>query len=132
MVELVVVVIILFILAALLGGGCHLLSGYSTGNRVGHVTKLSYKGVVNKSWEGELVMGGSRALAEGGVVGNVWAFTVDKTNTKVIEDLQRAMDRGQLVRLSYEEGRQTPMAGDTPYRITAVTVVTPEKGDRDP
>lgn len=46
---------------------------YSDGERTGVITKFSHKGMLIKTWEGELNMGG---FDQGGVA-TIWAFSVD-------------------------------------------------------
>ena len=79
------------------GRGC----GYSDGERVGTVTKLSRKGVVCKTWEGEMVMGGLRSGAEGAVA-NVFYFSVDRP--ELVQPLQIALNSGRRVKITYYEG----------------------------
>ena len=95
---------------------------YSDGVRVGTVQKFSSKGLVNKSWEGELVMEGEKfkAGSNGGTRGgNVWAFSVlDPAVAAVINDT--VMTGGQVA-LKYCQvmGFQAIGTTDTAYRIVA-------------
>ena len=98
---------------------------YSEGIRTGSVQKISAKGMVNKSWEGELVMEGTkiRGSAEGGIRGgNVWAFSVlDPAVAKVIEN---AAMTGGSVALKYCQANPltkfaTNFTTETTYRIVA-------------
>lgn len=117
LIELIVCIMIVAILLSVVGG---LLGGCSnsTGSRVGQVVKLSNKGLVVKTWEGDLTTGGMNA---NGV--NVWHFTV--TDEKLVPTLQDAMDRNQTVKLSYNQRMvRNPVTSDTPYHITGVTVIT--------
>ncbi|GAB7257707.1 6-phosphogluconate dehydrogenase [uncultured Polaribacter sp.] len=85
---------------------------YSTGVRSGELIKISRKGVLVKTWEGEISQGISGA--------QIFAFSVEDKNKKVIEDLQK--HQGKYVKLSYKE-RYTSFfwLGDTKYFITEVT-----------
>ncbi len=81
---------------------------YSEGVRSGELIKFSKKGVVFKTWEGEISKG------FGGT--NVFAFSVLDSDPKVINDLKEL--EGQYVKLTYEEKYKTfPWWGDTHYFI---------------
>jgi prepilin-type N-terminal cleavage/methylation domain-containing protein len=119
LIELLVVIAIIAIFAAMvvgLGGGCSV----SDGNRVGLVTKFSHKGILNKSWEGELVMGGARTKSDGNgntsVVANVWQFSVlDGTLAAKIDKLQETGHRAKLV--YHQTLMRNPYNRDTAYII---------------
>ena len=91
---------------------------YSEGERAGFMQKLSKKGWICKTWEGELSL-----VALPGAAPEKFLFTVrddavaDKINQQV----------GQRVALTYEQhiGLPTSCFGDTEYFITAVKVVSP-------
>jgi hypothetical protein len=64
----------------------------SDGTRVGVLSKFSYSGLVNKSYEGELNMGGVRNRVDSdgksSMVANVWEFSCTNPDTaKKIESL---------------------------------------------
>lgn len=86
---------------------------YSEGDRVGYVLKLSQKGWICKTWEGELSM-----TTVPGVAPERWAFTVrDDEVAKRIRDLQ-----GQQVALDYEQRKGLPTScfGETSYHVQNV------------
>jgi hypothetical protein len=84
---------------------------YSEGVRSGQLIKFSHKGVVFKTWEGELSQGVSGS--------QIFAFSIldkDKDAISVLKELE-----GQYVKLSYIERYKTfPWWGDTRYYIVAV------------
>lgn len=91
---------------------------YSDGIRVGDVQKFSNKGLVVKSWEGELVMEGTKIRGVNGSMsgGNVWKFSVqDPAVAKVIES---AVMSGRSVALKYCQVIFKLGQTDTDYRIT--------------
>lgn len=95
---------------------------YSEGVRVGTLQKFSNKGVINKSWEGELVMEGEKIKGSGGSVrgGNVWAFSVlDPDVAKVIDE---AVMSGAPIALKYCQVAFQIGQTDTPYRITKAII----------
>lgn len=107
---------------------------YSVGNRAGVANKFSKKGMMFKTWEGELSMG---AIDQGGVR-EKWAFsvladqtqmTVDNNDNlvpvengkRVVDLLQEALDSGHRVRLLYRQQRGVQSwKGATDYFIVNV------------
>ncbi|WP_026777114.1 hypothetical protein [Polaribacter sp. Hel_I_88] len=84
---------------------------YSTGVRSGELIKISRKGVIVKTWEGEISQGISGA--------QIFTFSVEDKNEQVIENLQKY--QGRYVKLSYKERYTTFFwLGDTKYFITKV------------
>lgn len=94
---------------------------YSDGIRVGTVQKFSRKGLMNKSWEGELVMEGTKIAGDKTGIrgGNVWKFSaLDPEVAKVIDS---AMMSGHQVALKYCQNNPVNTSfttQDTPYLIT--------------
>jgi hypothetical protein len=87
---------------------------YSAGERAGWLQKLSYKGFVCKTWEGELAL-----VSLPGSSVEKFLFTV--RDDAVANKLQAAM--GKRVSLHYEEkvGLPTSCFGETRYFITGVS-----------
>ncbi len=84
---------------------------YSEGYRAGELVKFSHKGVVFKTWEGEISQGVSEA--------QIFSFSVEDNEKEVIKDLQDF--QGQSVKLMYKERFATfPWLGDTKYFVTKV------------
>lgn len=84
---------------------------YSEGTRSGELIKFSRKGVVSKTWEGEISQGISGA--------QIFQFSVLDRNKDVIKELQE--NEGNYVRLTYIERYTTFFFwGDTKYFITDV------------
>jgi hypothetical protein len=111
--------------ATVLGVGMAKMGGvnptYSEGNWSGQVTKLSYKGVIWKSWEGELVAGGMRSQStkEGTTaVANVMEFNADPS---VVPALNAAVVSGKRVRLTYHQWLLCPWRIENDHVITSVT-----------
>ena len=96
---------------------------YSEGTRAGQLIKISKKGVVFKTNEGELNMGGLRVgTSNDGLEGNLWRFSV--LDEDVLEKLQTS--EGKRVKLSYKERyKAMPWQGDTNYFIVAVEPIDP-------
>ena len=91
---------------------------YSNGERVGYVQKISRKGWVCKTWEGELAM-----VSMPGTAPQIFSFTVQ--NDAIARKVMDAA--GQRVALVYEQHRGVPSKcfGETEYFITDVRVVGP-------
>lgn len=87
---------------------------YSEGERVGVLQKLSRKGWLCKTDEGEIAM-----YIVSGVAPQIWNFTV--RDEAVMQQLSGKL--GQRVRLHYSEHRGLPSScfGDTRYFVNAVS-----------
>ena len=88
---------------------------YSEGERAGYLQKLSRKGWLCKTWEGELLLSSMP-----GAIPERFAFTV--RDEAVVRQLQAAM--GQRVQLSYSQhvGMPTSCFGDTQYFVDKAVV----------
>ncbi len=84
---------------------------YSDGVRSGELIKISSKGVLFKTYEGELSQGISGA--------KIFTFSVLDKDTEAIEKLKDL--QGQYVKVTYIERYRTfPWWGETKYFVTAV------------
>jgi hypothetical protein len=84
---------------------------YSEGVRSGELIKISSKGMLFKTYEGELSQGISGA--------KIFTFSVLDKDTKVIEEMKNM--QGQYVKVTYVERYKTfPWWGDTKYFVTDV------------
>lgn len=85
---------------------------YSEGVRSGELIKISRKGVIAKTWEGEISQGISGA--------QIFSFSILDKDKDVIEKLKEY--QGEYVKLNYMERYTTFFwLGDTKYFITEVT-----------
>ena len=93
---------------------------YSKGTRAGYLIKISKKGVVWKTYEGELNMGGVTNDAQSGLGGNIWEFSVPKKRTyQLFTDYQ-----GERVKLHYRQVyNNMPWQGETTYMVYAIEPV---------
>lgn len=107
-----------FILALLVAAyfAAALSWSYSTGDRAGWLQKLSDKGWVCKTWEGEMAL----VSLPGTSTVEKFAFTV--RDATVAAELAKVM--GKRVTLHYEEkvGLPTSCFGETRHYVTKVTV----------
>ena len=84
---------------------------YSEGVRSGELIKVSHKGVIIKTWEGEISQGISGA--------QIFAFSVLDKDQDVIEKLKEY--QGEYVKVDYTERFATFFwMGDTKYFVTDV------------
>jgi hypothetical protein len=92
---------------------------YSEGNRVGYNQKLSRKGWLCKTWEGEIAL-----TAQPGVAPEIFRYSVrDDDVARAIRALE-----GQRVAIEYEQHKGVPTScfGETQYFATGVQrVATP-------
>ena len=93
---------------------------YSKGESVGFVQKLSYKGWVCKTWEGEQI----RALATLPAIPEKFAFTV--RDDAVADQINAHI--GQKVVMEYEQHRGLPSCfGDTEHFVVKVRLAPSEE-----
>jgi hypothetical protein len=97
--------------------GLTLSYSYSNGVRTGYVQKLSRKGWLCKTWEGELAL----ATAPG-VSPQIFEFSI--RDDSVAKALTADMGKGR-VSLRYDEHRGVPTScfGDTPYFVVGFSLV---------
>lgn len=92
---------------------------YSEGDRAGVVSKLSKKGYVFKTHEGELNVGAQGQV--GNMSNNLWQFTIAGGDEKLTKDIEDAMTTGKRVKLHYEQRyMKFSWMGDTEYFVTKV------------
>ena len=89
---------------------------YSEGERAGFLQKVSYKGWICKTWEGELSL-----VAIPGAAPEKFLFTV--RDEAVAQQLNEVA--GKRVTLKYEQHRGLPTScfGDTDYFVVDVAVI---------
>ena len=91
---------------------------YSEGDRAGYVQKISKRGWLCKTWEGELAM-----VNLPGAMPQIFKFSV--RSDSLANEIQKSL--GKQVSLSYEEHRGVPTScfGETNYYITNIQKVEP-------
>lgn len=89
---------------------------YSSGERAGFVQKISQKGFVCKTYEGELIL-----VTMPGTQAEKFYFTVK--DPKVVKEINETV--GQRVRLVYEQHKWIPSScfGETEYFVTQIHVL---------
>ena len=108
-----VVVLIVGGFAAYTWSALHL--SYSSGDRSGYVQKLSKKGWVCKTWEGEMAM-----VSMPGTAPEIFNFSV--RSDAVADKLNQTL--GKRVAIHYEQHKGVPTScfGETEYFITDVRI----------
>jgi hypothetical protein len=100
-----------------------LFANYSAGKRAGEIIKISKKGYVFKTYEGQLNTGGFGEVG-GDITSSIWHFSVKRDNNEVLEALDSAIDYGYRVKLYYDEKYvKIFFLGDTKYFVTKVEFV---------
>ena len=88
---------------------------YSKGTRVGKVVKISKKGVIFKTWEGQLNYGDNKDL---------WDFSISNSQEQVRVNIDDANEADERVKLFYKEKYITfPWRGDTKYLVYKVEIL---------
>lgn len=102
-------------------------NNYSEGERVGIITKFSNKGLMFKSWEGDLKVAPN--ISNGGMVGQYEDFYFSVDNDNIIkcetsaDSINQFMKQGVAVILIYQQSRGMNWwgnRGDTQYFIKQV------------
>jgi len=95
-------------------GGCG--NHYSDGDRSGVVVKLSRKGFIWKSWEGEMRLGGDQNVTSG-----AWVFSV--RDESLVAPLQESVKTGKRVTVHYSQWWHQPIEMGSNYEALKVTSV---------
>jgi hypothetical protein len=115
MIKLLVILIVLVVAGAAGFSWLTMHWSYSSGERAGFVQRLSRKGYICKTWEGEMAM-----VTMPGTISEKFQFTVseDVTAAKLNASL------GKRVTVHYQQHKWIPSScfGDTEYFVTAVQV----------
>ena len=117
-IKTVIIAVVVFALIATAYFAIALKWSYSTGDRAGWLQKLSDKGWVCKTWEGEMAL----VSLPGTSTVEKFAFTV--RDDLVAAELSKVM--GKRVTLHYEEKVGLPGScfGETRHYVTKVTVAS--------
>lgn len=100
----------LFVILALVYATAYYAT-FSNGSRSGELIKFSNKGIIMKTWEGEISQGISGA--------QIFQFSVEPSEKEIIEKLEAL--QGRYVKLRYKERFfKLSWLGDTKYFITEV------------
>ncbi len=100
---------------------------YSSGERVGVINKLSRKGMIWETYEGQMALEGLVGGQHNTTAANVWNFSIDETAAngenveELSEQLRDAMISGDKVKVTYKEVLSGwPWRGRTDHYIQSV------------
>jgi hypothetical protein len=94
---------------------------YDEGVRAGNVLRISKKGMMFKTYEGQLNLQTFGALKGANPIMESFDFSVEPSNDQVIRDLEAVALSGERVNLHYVKRYAIfPWRGDTKYFITRV------------
>jgi len=116
-------IILLLLTFSLIFTSCS--ENYSNGNRVGYLAKFSQKGVIFKTWEGDL------NVSQTGYNGtsNDFEFSIDANNPPdgLVDSLNYALNNGNKIKLTYHQvwGFKNMLfqRGSTDYFITKCKII---------
>lgn len=94
---LVIVIIAIAVMAFLYFGT------YSEGTRAGIIMKVSKKGTIFKTWEGQMNLETFGAVKTDNIVSETFSFSIEKGNQELIDALNAAALSGDRVNLKYIE-----------------------------
>ncbi|MEM8896275.1 MAG: hypothetical protein AAGC88_16975 [Bacteroidota bacterium] len=98
-------------------------ANFSSGFRAGVPIKVSKKGVIFKTWEGQLNVGGLANSSEGAIPAT-WDFSIADSNEQVRADIEEAVTQNKRVKLMYQEKFvKFFWKGDTKYFVYEVEVL---------
>jgi hypothetical protein len=113
--RLLAIIVILFIAVMLF----FYYGVYSSGVRAGVILKVSNKGAIFKTYEGQLDLLSFGAVKSSNQLSQTFEFSIEKDNTELINKLEEAALSGERVRLRYDEKYVVlPWRGDTKYFVT--------------
>ena len=94
---------------------------YDEGVRAGTVLRISKKGIIFKTYEGQLNLQTFGALKGVNPIMEAFDFSVESSNEQVLTDLETVALSGERVNLHYVKRYATfPWRGETMYFITKV------------
>lgn len=116
-IKMFLIAIVIFSVAL---GSLMVFGTYSDGIRAGKVMKLSKKGILFKTWEGQMDLGGLYEAE--GTATTIWDFSIQ--DKAIVDSLYKAMESGSRTRLYYHQNFYTfPWQGKTDYFIDKVEPV---------
>jgi hypothetical protein len=115
----IVLAIIIFIILAIVT--FFYFGIYDEGVRAGNVVRVSKKGVIFKTYEGQLNLQSFGALKNASPFAETFDFSVEKSKPEVVRELEAVALSGERVNLHYVKRYISfPWRGETKYFITGV------------
>ena len=108
-------------------GGCNVMNNwkYSEGDRVGMVNKISKKGALWETYEGQMALEGISSSGQS-LGANVWDFAIDNylpesKRLELADKVRTYMDSGQKVKIHYVEMVKTlPWRSESDHLIQSI------------
>jgi hypothetical protein len=124
--------ILIAILILLIAVGAFIYFGtYSEGHRAGIIMKVSKKGTIFKTWEGQMNLETFGAMKTDNIISETFSFSIEGNNQELIDELNDAALSGDRINLNYKERYiQVPWRGDTKYFAIGVDR-SPKKSDKE-
>lgn len=98
-------------------------ANFSSGYRAGVPIKVSHKGILLKTWEGQLNVGGLTS-SDQGAIPSTWDFSIPRGNDMVREKIEQAITEGRRVKLHYNEKfAKFSWKGETKYFVYNVEIL---------
>ena len=98
-------------------------NGYSDGERTGEIYKFSKKGLIWKSWEGEMYLGGVSDEGKGLVL-DKFHFSIPESQEaeklEVIEAVKLCAKERRLCTITYKQWFKAPITQSSKYTVEAV------------
>lgn len=121
MIKGIKVVVVIALIAGLAWFSLMFWGTYDEGVRAGNVLRISKKGMLFKTYEGQLNLQTFGALRGASPIMEAFDFSVESDEEQVIKDLEAVALSGERVNLHYVKRYATfPWRGDTKYFITKV------------
>ena len=112
----------IFLLAGIAVLAFYYFGTYSDGVRSGVVVKISRKGYLFKTYEGQLNLMTFGAVRSQNMISESFEFSVSSSHTDLINELEQASLSGERVSLHYvERFAAFPWRGDTKYFVDKLT-----------
>lgn len=119
--KVVKIILIVAVLAGLVWFSILYWGVYDEGVRAGTVLRISKKGFIFKTYEGQLNLQTFGALKGASPIMEAFDFSVESDEDQVLKDLEAVALSGERVNLHYVKRYSTfPWRGDTKYFITKV------------
>lgn len=114
--------LVIIVLLLLIGVFTLLYFGiYDEGVRAGNVVRVSKKGIIFKTYEGQLNLQSFGALKGASTFAETFDFSVENDKTEVIRELEAVALSGERVNLHYIKRYNIfPWRGDTKYFVISV------------
>lgn len=118
-----ILLVIVFLSLAFAGYFFYYNLTYSEGTRAGYLVKVSKKGMVFKTFEGQLNLGGISGGDMSAIVSkDYWEFSIPKSREDIFEEMQNF--EGKQIKVGYKQKMGAFFwQGDTDYFVDEVKLV---------